>query len=740
MSSIRFKKLGMSNFMSFGQKPIYVDLDTKNLRVILGENADIGEEGRSANGVGKTTIFNAILFCLFGSGIDKLKADEYINLKNGKKLVVEIWFEANGKEYYVKRSRKPNSLEFLVDGVTQTLDAMKNTDEAITQALGFGHDIAMVSFFLSPHRPSFMSMSGPDQRSLIESMLSLDVLASRAEAVKKIRAEMQVDLRILERDVSLFQTQLESIDQNLLRLETKKDEFEKRREGKEHELLALKSELDEIDFDEIEKLLTEKEELTESLTLVREERTTLKEILARRVSELKDFDALMVALEAARSRRDNYETEQRKKIREIEADIKKLPSKEDCETFIENEETKELARSTLAKVRELTRKLKENEAIVAKTAEHIASHENGTCPVCNGPYTDEKALASLAEKQKKVEFEIISAREKLSEMDTEEDLVALLEECEEVKIDIPSVRSAEAALDRRKSLEKSLATEQSALAVNPYEQEFSELEDKLPVETNRQYIEIEISGFETDLVVNENTHTTLKEKLTEISERMEDIGLTLRSDVALAKSQLATIETDLLSNAEQVNPYVEEIEQAELSKPDITVAMDRLAQKKKEDVHAGYLVNLLTNSKSFVRRRILDNYVPYLNKKINEYAAGLGLPHVCEVKSDLSVDLIYMNKSVSYYNLSRGERLRLDMATTVAFRDVMSLLGKGCNISMLDEVLDSALDASGKQSALRLICKTAETVLLVTHDENLASGVDSKILVRKDNGFSHIVE
>ena len=204
------------------------------------------------------------------------------------------------------------------------------------------------------------------------------------------------------------------------------------------------------------------------------------------------------------------------------------------------------------------------------------------------------------------------------------------------------------------------------------------------------------------------------------------------------EAEIASIEASIEKHRMSKNDFLDQAEKVMEGYVDLDALQKDSKALEEKEKHVGYLIKLLTDSKSFIRRRILDNYVPYLNKKINEYSEKLGLPHVCEVDSDLSVSLTYMSRGVSYYNLSRGERLRLDMATTGAFRDVMALLGKGCNLSLLDEVLDSALDASGIHSAMNFIGSNAETVLLVTHREELSSGIGDKIVVVKRNGFSDI--
>ena len=118
MSNIVFKRVTMKNFMSFGNVPTSVQLDNGTTFGIIGDNRDIGSDGSSKNGVGKTSTYSAIIFGLFGKSIDKLKADEFVNITNGNKLVVDVEFSKNGVEYVISRGRKPSFLSFraTIDG------------------------------------------------------------------------------------------------------------------------------------------------------------------------------------------------------------------------------------------------------------------------------------------------------------------------------------------------------------------------------------------------------------------------------------------------------------------------------------------------------------------------------------------------------------------------------------------------------------------------------------------------
>jgi DNA repair exonuclease SbcCD ATPase subunit len=68
---VSFKKLKITNFLSIGDVPVEINFDT-GINVITGINYDKED---SKNGVGKSTIIDALYFALFGSTIRELNKD-----------------------------------------------------------------------------------------------------------------------------------------------------------------------------------------------------------------------------------------------------------------------------------------------------------------------------------------------------------------------------------------------------------------------------------------------------------------------------------------------------------------------------------------------------------------------------------------------------------------------------------------------------------------------------------------
>ena len=156
--------------------------------------------------------------------------------------------------------------------------------------------------------------------------------------------------------------------------------------------------------------------------------------------------------------------------------------------------------------------------------------------------------------------------------------------------------------------------------------------------------------------------------------------------------------------------------------------------------HQEFLQKLLTNKDSFIRKRIIDQNLSYLNARLSQYLERIGLPHTVTFLSDLSVEITELGRELDFDNLSRGERNRLILSLSWAFRDVYESLYDPINLLFIDELIDSGMDASGVESALAILKKMSrehkKSIWLVSHKDELSSRVNNILTVTKENGFT----
>jgi DNA repair exonuclease SbcCD ATPase subunit len=156
--------------------------------------------------------------------------------------------------------------------------------------------------------------------------------------------------------------------------------------------------------------------------------------------------------------------------------------------------------------------------------------------------------------------------------------------------------------------------------------------------------------------------------------------------------------------------------------------------------HQEFLLKLLTNKDSFIRKKIIDQNLAYLNNRLTYYLDKLGLPHQVRFLSDLNVEITQLGQDLDFDNLSRGERNRLILGLSFAFRDVWESLYEGINLLFIDELIDSGMDTSGVENSLGVLKKMArernKNIFLISHRDELVGRVNNILKVIKENGFT----
>ena len=205
------------------------------------------------------------------------------------------------------------------------------------------------------------------------------------------------------------------------------------------------------------------------------------------------------------------------------------------------------------------------------------------------------------------------------------------------------------------------------------------------------------------------------------------------------KATLAGLEKDIEIKEAEQNPYVEQIE--ELRKTAMQeINWDSVNELTRVKDHQEFLLKLLTNKDSFVRKRIIDQNLAFLNQRLTYYLDKIGLPHLVEFQNDLSVIITQLGQDLDFDNLSRGERNRLILSMSWAFRDVWENLYHSINLLFIDELVDSGMDASGVESSIavlkRMTRERDKNVFLISHRDDLTSRVNHVLKVIKENGFT----
>ena len=204
-------------------------------------------------------------------------------------------------------------------------------------------------------------------------------------------------------------------------------------------------------------------------------------------------------------------------------------------------------------------------------------------------------------------------------------------------------------------------------------------------------------------------------------------------------SMVENLVKQIENKTEETDPYNEQIIEME-NQALQEINFDRINQLTRTMEHQKFLLDLLTSKDSFVRKKIIDQNLSYLNSRLTHYLDKIGLPHQVSFQNDLQVLITELGRELDFDNLSRGERNRLILGLSFAFRDVWENLYAPINTLFIDELIDSGLDIMGVENSLAILKDMSrrrhKSIWLVSHREELAGRVPNVLKVVKEAGFT----
>lgn len=187
-----FGKLSIKNFLVIGEAE--VDLHNCGLTLIEGRNED--DESANSNGAGKSSLVDALCWCLYGVTGRGVSGDAVINKKTKKECVVgvEVWTEGLNC-YYIERGRKSSRIgnnlivqHVIVDGndvgsgCELTKTTVADTQALVNELLGCSYEIFTSSIYAVQEKmPDLPALTDKALKTLIEEAAGIDKLQKASE-------------------------------------------------------------------------------------------------------------------------------------------------------------------------------------------------------------------------------------------------------------------------------------------------------------------------------------------------------------------------------------------------------------------------------------------------------------------------------------------------------------------------------------------------------------------------------
>ena len=681
--SITLQNITLRNFLSIGAVTQAVDFDKKDLTLILGENLDLGGDG-ARNGTGKTTLIQGLSYALFGTPINNIRKDNLVNRTNGKGMLVTLTFNVNGTNYKIERGRKPNVLKFYVNDVQAKASEdqqgeNKETQAAIEKVINMTHDMFRHIVVLNTYSEPFLALKNNEQKDIIEQLMGITLLSEKAEVIKEMIRNSKDAIQQEEFRVKAVEEANKRVKEQIDALKRRQTLWVKKHD---EDLTTLALEYDELSKIDIEAELLAHKELV-IYNEKKKQQDAFNALVARSTAWQQKHDSDIQVAGKAYLDKNFFNI------------FPELAAWESLKEWLKDEaEQKTIATAIDAQTKSIAKEKK----LIEKLEREVKELEDHKCYACGQDFHDEKHEEVTLEKTALLE----NARADLTELETElaknQALVKNIgsKPVTHYKTEADAIRHSSDLANLKK------AWEDKQNETNP----FSGQMDETPSIT---------------LGKRPSTHYDTESQAVE------------------HRAKVSSLLSQIESKAQEADPYKEQVSDMETQALQ-SINFDRINELTKTMEHQKFLLDLLTSKDSFVRKKIIDQNLSYLNARLTHYLDKIGLPHNVVFKNDLQVEITELGRELDFDNLSRGERNRLILGLSFAFRDVWESLYSPVNVLFIDELIDSGLDTMGVENSLAILKdmsrRRQKSIWLVSHREELAGRVPNVLKVVKENGFT----
>ena len=680
---VTLKNITLRNFLSIGNVTQAVDFDKKEITLILGENLDLGGDG-ARNGTGKTTLIQGLCYALFGQPINNIRKDNLVNRTNTKGMMVTLEFNVNGTDYKIERGRKPNVLKFYVNNVHQKASEdqqgeNKETQAFIERVLNMSLDMFRHIVVLNTYSEPFLALKNNEQKDIIEQLLGITLLSEKADIVKEM-------IRKSKDDIQQEEFRIKATEEANKRVKEQIDALKRRQmlwiKKHDEDLASLTVEYDDLIKIDIESELQAHKDLAiwNSQKLQHDTYTAL---IARQTAWMqkqdKDIDALKLKMDV---------------LSHIDFTIE-LQSHKDL--ALHNQQV-QLKTAQDHKVDSLRKDITKEGKNYDKLTQEIETLKEHKCYACGQDFHDDQHTSVLNSK-------------------------------------IELWNTSKSHLDDLKFQLDELVANPIVVGNKPTPHY------KTEAEAVRQSTEID--NIKKQIEEKEHENNPFSEQLLDTPSvnlgKRPSTYYDTETQAVEHRAKVSSLLSQIEIKAQEADPYQEQVVDME-SKALQEIKFDGINDLTKAMEHQKFLLDLLTSKDSFVRKKIIDQNLSYLNTRLTHYLDKIGLPHQVVFKNDLQVEITELGRDLDFDNLSRGERNRLILGLSFAFRDVYESLYGPINTLFIDELIDSGLDTMGVENSLAILKdmsrRRQKSIWLISHREELAGRVPNVLKVIKENGFT----
>ena len=716
------KSVSIKNFFNYGPQETTIDLSGSGLANISG-----------TNGVGKSTIIEAMIFALYGKTRQELVKD-VINRNVGKDCKVSVEFVGDdGETYKVFRYRAHTThgdKVYLFKGDKDISSKnVSDTNQDIVDYFGMPY-IAFVNstVFSSEFYSNFFSASGTDRLTVFENILSLKEVSYFYEETKKIIKECKAERDEVAAKKNIATSKVEYAQKNLddysAQAKEKLLELKKQREEAQKKIEEAEAEEKELEFIDV---AAEKAKLSN---------TTLSEEYEKQIKEKKKLHDELNSMNTF----PEEETELLVKYGDFDFDENKKKEekyKTDLETIKTRESGIEKAKvqldSSMEKVRNLKSQKEASEKELKKQNEDMAKVKEAICPYCGNPMDAEET----AKKREIIEKKIKELEEDIKDFDKqlEEEKVNLTEFKDTYDTLLADVNMIRENLDKNFTSNSDVIREKYLNALK-HKTEFDKTYEENCKKQAELLIEItELKEKKSKLELPKYTEeyiNSIGDKLQELAKIKTDNNMIITAVNGSVKSAYDK------KYADKLKAEIEEFsKEAEKIQEDLDLTDDGIK-------HYEYLAECCSNKSGGFKKFFIGEMIPVFNEKINQYLPFFfnDMDIKASFDKDLNDTLTCDGKEITFASLSCGQRTRMEIAAAFALFNLSRVFfSNKSGLLIVDELLDRGLDEFGIKAAISILEGFAEDakVYVISHNPVVKENIQETLEIKKDeNGFAVI--
>ena len=711
-----FKEVSLKNFYRFPSTEQTFRLDRGGMWCIYGHN-----------GYGKSTIIEAIVWCLFGKTRQDV-VDDVVNRKTKKDCKVSVTFTDGKNEYKVIRYRQhtlqKNNILIFVNDEDKTPHTAAETNQMIEDILGFNYiTFENSTIFSSTLYNKFLDADNKDRLVVMENLLDLKQITAfyaktkdLIKETKKSLTEAQSKCIAKSSEISSLESSIaeykKSAKEKLLELKEKKKQIEE----KKKELIEKKKELSVIDVEKEKELLLNKKALDELKKSYEERKKDLKDskVASNEAIEFVekytgiDFDA-----EIEKEERNKALSEEKEKLT---SELKEKVNK--AETLKKEDDDRD------EKKKNIQKEIEELEGKISKI-------ETGICPTCHQPIGVEESERQRKEYEKRKE-ELSTEMVNLNNSDNSKEIQNIKTECLELKKKIEGI-VLETCVNNSAVLKEKFIK---------YSAEIKSVEESNEIiKTGNEIVEADLARMKESIDKysgSDNSKWTI-DALNNISNTLAEIEKSITNcdvDITAILGSVSTVydKSFVEKNEKVIESKAEELEEFTKEKNSF----------EEDEKYYSYLADCFSNKSGGFKKYFIGEMIGTFNENISKF-----VPFFFNEKISISFDkdlndIIEMDdEKISYKSLSRGQKTRAELAIAFALFELSRYYYSNCNnILMVDEMLDEGLDQYGMRAAISVLQGfTDTTVYVISHNDELKNLIENKIeITRDENEFSVIKE